>query len=106
MTSVSPSERHPRQVPAVGEKPLPASEICQASQIPFPASRQHGQLQAPLADRAKEPPLFPIQGQLPHDPSGYLDQLPAEGGPAVMPKGFGTGEPLLPQEEPVRQAHG
>jgi len=108
MTSVSPSERPPRHVPADVEKPLPAFEICQASQIPFPASRHHGQLKAPLSDRAKEPQLFPIQGQLQdqlpgmvHDPTGDLDQLPAKGGHAVMPKGFWTGEPLKPQEKMV-----
>ena len=65
--------------------------------IPFAVSGQR-QLQAPLSDLPKEQELFRIESQLPdhlpgmvHDPTRHLDQLPAEGGPAVMPKGFGAG---------------
>jgi len=98
MIRASPLERGLDHFPTKGGRHLcrdrGSIRICP---IPFAVSGQR-QLQAPLSDLPKEQELFRIESQLPdhlpgmvHDPTRHLDQLSAEGGPAVMPKGFGAG---------------
>jgi len=108
MASVSPPERPLGHFPTKGETPHPTSRSGRHLRCSSPVSARHGQLKAPLSDRAKEPQLFRTENQLQdhlpgmmHDSAGYLDQLPPEGGEGVMSPGLRTGEALEAEEEMV-----
>ena len=108
MTSVSRPARPLRHVPTDLETPHPTSRSARHLRSASPASGHYRQLQAPLSDLPKEVQLFCIQGQLENhlpgvmdDPTGHLDQLPAEGGEGVMSPGLGTGETLEAEDEIV-----
>jgi len=71
-------------------------------------SAERAQLKTVSPDLLKKDKLSCIQGQfqdhlpgMTHDPTGYLDQLPPQGGHGVMPSGLRPGQALEPQKEIV-----